>query len=415
MSNEDQYTRNKPKLLNDVSICKANRELFKKFFDEEEYKLKRKNGLRSLDESCYKTLCTYIPRLRNVNRWFANKPWNTLSESKIKSVYDDLEDGKLTGSKGNVIVSKTDYYNKVFKSLPFELAGKSETAKRVMKYHYSSKSTSVRFFDEETFQSIAQATDTIKQRLLCWLQWDFGENIFTALRFQKRDFVQQIDPDTGETEFRVIFNKSKLKRSRKERSEITNFKETVELLEIVLSSLGDNDYLFNFGHRQALKFLNKATKKCKAKCISTGDRPTWKDFRSSMACHLLNTGWTTDEIKARLGHSPSSRALDKYVSYFAIDRHRPKKKVSAGKISRLVEQVEEMKQRERINLKRFDAQNTELSEVKSKLQELTSGGGILRMLQNSIAKERGHSSAHFGALDEKFDIVLKKMNSKKSS
>ena len=82
----------KEKLLNDSSICKENRKLFREFFDWEENKLKRINGLTALDESTYKTLCTYVTKFRNVNNWFANKPWVNLDKKDIKKVYDDLED-----------------------------------------------------------------------------------------------------------------------------------------------------------------------------------------------------------------------------------------------------------------------------------------------------------------------------------
>ena len=131
------WERKREKILNDKSILKANRDLFEKFFDEEVYKLKRKNGLKELDEATYKTLNCYPPYFRNVNSWFENKDWKKLTEKDIKKVYDDLEDGKLKGMSGKIITCKTDYYEKVFKSLPFELAGKIEVTKKVMRYYDS--------------------------------------------------------------------------------------------------------------------------------------------------------------------------------------------------------------------------------------------------------------------------------------
>ncbi len=81
MELKTRYERAKKDLLTDSKICRANRDLFKRFFEFEEYKLKRKNGLPALDASCYKTLLAYTSRLRTVNRWFGNKPRKDLTKS----------------------------------------------------------------------------------------------------------------------------------------------------------------------------------------------------------------------------------------------------------------------------------------------------------------------------------------------
>ncbi len=368
MGKQEQYIRNRDKLLADKKICGANRKLFKKFFEQEEYKLKRKNGLKELDNASYKTMCAYISYLRNVSKWFKNKEWKKLTKKEIQKVYDDLEDGKLKGMNGNIITSKTDYYDKVFKSLPFELAGKTLICKEVMRYYDNRKKEEVRFFEEETFKKIANATGTIKQRLLCWLAWDIGENIFTLLQLQKRDFVKQANPKTKDNEYIVNLPKDKIKRTRRSRSEITNYTQTADLLDSVLSALeNEEDNLFHFGHRNALKFLDKAVKKANAQCIPQGQKVSWKDFRSSMACHLLKIGWTTDEIKARLGHSPSSKMLDKYVNYLAIGRHKPKVKIQESQIAQISEELEKIKYRERLQQRRNERMVLELAHQDKKL------------------------------------------------
>ena len=96
MSLKARYEAAKQRLLDDEDICRANRKLFARFFEYEEYKLKRKNGIAQLDDNSYKTLLAYVTRLRTVNRWFTNKPWEKLAKQDIKRVYDDLEDGKIT-------------------------------------------------------------------------------------------------------------------------------------------------------------------------------------------------------------------------------------------------------------------------------------------------------------------------------
>ena len=41
-----------------------------------------------------------------------------------------------------------------------------------------------------------------------------------------------------------------------------------------------------------------------------------------MACNLLEKVWTTDEIKSRMGHKPSSTVLDVYVNYKALNKKK---------------------------------------------------------------------------------------------
>ena len=134
MTLKSQFESLKEKLINDKSICKENRQLFKEFYDLEEYKLKRTNNLPKIDDNSYRTLLSYISKLRNVNSWFKNKIWKNLTKEDIKKVYDDLEDNKLLTIKGTPFKDKEGYYTRVFKSKPFELAGKADIAREVMEY-----------------------------------------------------------------------------------------------------------------------------------------------------------------------------------------------------------------------------------------------------------------------------------------
>lgn len=387
MTFKEQYDTNKKKLLNSKAICKPNRDLFNKFLKYQEYKLKRINGFPALDEPSYKTLLGYLLKLNNSNTWFNNKDWTKLTKKDIKKVYDDLEDGLIKNRKGEPLKDKYSYYIKIFKSKPFEMAGKKELAQEVMEFTHNKINSEVRFFPEETFRNIIEVVNQPKQKLVCWLAWDIGENISTILNFQKKDFVKQNNSDTKEPEYLVKLTKDKLKRSRTARSELTNYNETVKYLDFILKDLEDNDYLFGFGHRQALKFLDRAVKITGSKCVE-GQKVTWKDFRSSMACHLLKCDWTCDEIKSRLGHKPSSRVLDKYVNYFALNKHQPKKKIYDNDIEKLKESVEQIRERERLLLTR----NKKLEQSDKFLKSLMECPKVIEMLnEDKIQKALGEA------------------------
>ncbi|MCX6748933.1 MAG: hypothetical protein NT076_04985 [Candidatus Pacearchaeota archaeon] len=379
MKFKERYIRTKNNLLTG-DLCKENKELFTKFFDWQELKLKRTNGLAQLDDPCYNTLCCYISRFKNVNLWFNNKPWIHLTKEDIKKVYDDLEDGKIKTKRGERFGDLKSYYGKMFRSKPFEMAGKSEIVKEVMEFTRCHNKEDVRFIEEETFRKIIDAVLRLDQKLLCWIAFDIGENVNTIIRLKKSDVFRQINPNTKEPEYMVNLPKDKLKRTRLTRSEITNFKETTELFDLILKDLKDDEQIFKFEYAQSKKFLNRAVGIVKAKCIPKGQNVTWKDLRSSMACHLLKNHWTTDEVNARLGHKPSSKEIDKYCNFLAIGRHEPKKKMYYNNLQKVEDDLEETKQNLKLTGERMRKQSDDILglkvdniELKKQLMNMTTG------------------------------------------
>jgi len=353
MGLKERYENAKTTLLSDSGICRPNRELFKAFFEFEEYKLKRQNGIATLDEPCYKTLSGYIGKFRNVNKWFKNKPWKSLTRQDIKEVYDNLEDGKITNRAGKKFEDRSSYYNKIFKSKPFRMIGKSELAKDVMEFTSDKTGKDVRYITDEEFRNLVSVVSKPTHLLLFWLQWDIGENINTLLQLTKKDFMNQKNPQTKEPEYLVNLPKEKLKRSRKTRSEPTLYAETVKYADMVLEGLKRDDHVFHFGHRQALKIIQVAAKRSKAKCMPHNDSPTWKDLRSGMACHLLKSGWTREEVNARLGHTPSSKALDAYINFLALDRHAPKHRLFTSSLEAVQNELEDVKAKSKLEQQRL--------------------------------------------------------------
>jgi len=347
-----RFEKAKKELLNNKSICKENRDLFKDFFTYQENKLKRVNGLRELDNSTYSTLYGYLMKFKNINKWFDNKPIKELTEADIKRVYDGLEDGKILNRSGKPFEKLQDtYYSKIFKSKLFELAGVIDKARNVIQYAKKSEGE-VRFITEENFRSIVDNAYKPHHKLLLWLCWDIGENINALLKIKKIDLLKQKNPHTKEEEYRINLRKEILKRSRKQRSEITNYNETVHLLDQHLKNLKEEDLLFNFEYGMAKKIMTRAVERAGVKCIPNGEKTTFKDLRSGMACNLLKKGWNTDEVNARLGHRPSSEEIDKYINFLAIDRHTPKKKVHQFEMEKINEELQEVKRREKLQIQR---------------------------------------------------------------
>lgn len=365
MAFKQDYERKKPNLLNDKKICKANRDLFKEFFDFQERKLRRINELEELDEATYKTLCGYVNRLINVNKWFKNKEWKKLTTSDIKKVYDDLEDGKIVNRFGKRYADRKSYYSKIFKYKPFELAGLKEKVGDALEFVTDRRRKEVNFVNQEGFKKIISVVKNPSHLALLWLSWDIGENINTLLQLTASNFKKEVNKETKEEEYIIWLPQAQLKRSRQERSEPTLFPETVRALDIVLEGLNPKDKLFRFEYRQSLKFFDSATSRSNVTCEPTGKKASWKDLRSGMACNLFsNYGWHSDDINLRLGHSITSKELEAYFSYLAGQGKRVKKLHYNNNLEQVKDELEEIKIREK-------AHKTRLLEQENSIGDLT--------------------------------------------
>jgi hypothetical protein len=342
-----RYERARQKLAIDQTICSENRQLFADYLTFQEYKLKRINGLASPDNGALKTLLTCITRLRTVNRWFDNKPWKELTRVDIQRVYDDLEDGKILTLRGGPLRDRFTYYRKVLRGKPFEMAGKSQLVKEVMQFAPVQKQEDVRFITEETFRRLVEVTSKVEHRAFLWLCWDIGENATALLQLRKEDCSRQINEATREPEYLINLRREILKRSRKPRTEITNYPETVYYLDLLLSAGEGGAPLFQFGADWGKKLLIRAVQKTGARCRPGGQKITLKDLRSSMACDLLSKGWSRDEVNARLGHVPSSDEIDRYINYLAIDRSKPKRKLQQFETAKVMDELEQVRMREK--------------------------------------------------------------------
>ncbi len=376
MITQDRYEKAKGRLLGDASICDANRDLFREFLDYEEYKLKRINSLPALDAACLKTLIAYLTRFRTVNRWFDNKPWRDLTEADIKAVYDGLEDGRIRRLDGQPFRDKETYYRHIIRGKPFDFAGKRALAVKAMPFYQSNGQTQVRFIKEATFRELVASTIKPEHKALLWLAWDIGENVMTLLQLRPTHLCKQTNPDTGDPEYLINLPREILKRSRTPRSEITNYAETVQVLDSILRQRARGQALFPFGPHGAKKAMDRAVRITGTRCIPGGQKVTLKDLRSSMAYDLLSKGWTTDEVNRRLGHKPSSREIDKYVNFLALDRHRPKKRANQFQFERLVDEIERLRQREKLHREREERLAATVAELQQSMQQLSTGNKV---------------------------------------
>lgn len=379
MTFKQNYIKAKSKLLKDIYVAEYNRNLFRKFFEWEEEKLKRTNELPQLDESSFNTLYCYINKFRNVNKWFSNKPWNELTEDEIRQVYNDLEDGVIKTKRGKRFEDRRSYYNKIFKAKPFQLAGLHDKVENALEFFTSKTKKPVRFVSEASFKKMVKFLQKPQHYALLWLAWDVGENISSLLELRVQDLKRQVNRDAKEVEYLIYLPKEILKRSRQTRSEPTIYPETVLYIDALLEygreveyrdekgkirrktvPFKDDDYLFTFKYRQALQIFDSVVKRSGVKCEPHNEKPSWKDLRSGMACHLFGQGWHVEDINLRLGHSPQSKWLDSYINYLAVNRKRAKKSHYNNNLEDMKAELEESKLRAKLLANRLEKQNEKI-------------------------------------------------------
>lgn len=281
----------------------------------EEY-LQNVNGFEEYAQKrYYSTLDKELTYIQNVLMWF-NK-WNlkNLTKNNIKEVYEKLETGQLKGIRGNTLKegTKKDYYSKVLKNGFFEFIGKNNLARQVILRKFS-ENADVRFFNYETLKKLAKAMRYKDHELLVWLLFDTGVEINALLELKKNDFSIE-KSEIGENYHILHMRQQISKKGRQTRNIDIWFERTNQLIFEHLETLQPNDNIFNFKWRNAYKFINETSKKLNLKLETPNDYIKPKDFRSSCATFFISEGWTTDEVKARLGHKPSSTVIDRYANY----------------------------------------------------------------------------------------------------
>ena len=151
-----------------------------------------------------------------------------------------------------------------------------------------------------------------------------------------------------------------------------------------MQGIKDDEKLFAFDYANAKKIIDRTAQRSGIKCIPNGEKVTWKDLRSSMACDLLKKSWTVDEVNARLGHRPSSSEIDKYINFLAIDRHRPKKKMQQYEMEKLSEELKDVRERERLQAMRNERLESQIKQHQEQMSELSKKLEIVERFERTM-------------------------------
>lgn len=328
-----------------IKINLKNKELAVDWLEHYEEQLKHTNGYdKKAEIRNSKTLYKQLYLLKNALYWFNDIDLDKVTKEDIKRVFEGLEKGIIRSVSGKNIKTKQDYYTKVFKGRVtlFGFLKKNALAQDVIIRKYT-ESEEVRYFDFDTFRVIVDNSKLSTHKLAFWLLYDTAIEVNALVQLRKSDFTKEYDPDTKQDYYRVRVRKEISKKSRQKRYLDIYYPEANTLLDTHFSNLKDDDKLFNFNPPALHKALKLIVRNHNLKTKGdTAQEIALKDFRSSCATNLLRLGFSTDYIKARLGHKPSSTSIDRYVNYLGLKQEKPRREIEKLNIKQLQKQINEL-------------------------------------------------------------------------
>jgi hypothetical protein len=96
-----------------------------------------------------------------------------------------------------------------------------------------------------------------------------------------------------------------------------------------------------------------------------------------------------DEVKGRMGHKPSSNVIDKYITYLALNKHKPKQRMYESDLKRYQEELKESRNRERRNEAWIENQKTEVRELKDLMRIYIAKLKQIENMRSSICESPG--------------------------
>lgn len=316
----------------EIAINPKNKELTVKWLSEKERRLEKINGFDLTAQIRYsKTLYKELTFLKNLLYWFNFTDFEKITEEDLAKLIEGIEKKTIVTVAGNPLsnFSKKDYYTKVFrgKNTFFGFIHKNLLAQEIIIRKFQEEEE-VRFFDFDTLLKIVDNTVLSSHKLAFWLLFDTGIEVNALVQLRKSDFSLEPDPINNDSYFKLNIRKEISKKTRQKRFLPILQLKANELLKTCLENLKDSDKLFNFNPPALNKALKLIVRKLNLKTQGEiADEIRIKDFRSSAACYWGNLGYSVDFINVRLGHKLSSREIDKYESFRAINQEKPRQEI----------------------------------------------------------------------------------------
>lgn len=370
---EQKWKNAKANLLADKTISESNKELCIAWLDEKETQLTEGLTLSQKQEKrlkYIKTLSKYAGNLRNVARWFPDL--KNITKAELETVKKKLYNNELLGTCGRPTTCASDYVRKLFKGDKsfFTFLGHEKITQEVFKVSRRLEPSDVEFIRISDLQKICEHVSQFHIKTAFEVLFYSGLRIGELLNLRVDDIELKIGKNS-KTPYYLIHVRATTSKSNTSRTIPLMDIGTIEHLQTFLADKKDNVLVFPFSYTTYAKTLQDVCEKYK---IYTQPYPQHKKLphihtlRKSSTLYWLNQKYTSDQIKAFLGHKPSSTIIDVYLNYSGID-HEPK--IESIQAEDLRGKREELEQREKklleMELRLEEEQKRMLEQMDNKL------------------------------------------------
>jgi integrase len=262
-----------------------------------------------------KTLAKYIQMLSSIALWFPN--FDTITEQELADIKTKLYNQELISYAGKTVTKPNDLVTKVIKSSFFKK--QLGLAQEVENVFYSKQKRKQPEPDWITIEQLRELTSTIQDiqgKLAVTLMFHTGLRIGELLQLKKEDIIQDYNEDTKIRHYSINI-RPEIAKGNKSRLVPIIDSDTNDFLEQYLQIVPNKRNLITKGYGAIYKQLETAATTSRVKTIPLNKKVTPHTLRRSYVCHYQNKGMSTDDLKAVLGHSPTSDVLNHYQNYNA--------------------------------------------------------------------------------------------------
>lgn len=279
-----------------------------------------------------KTMYKYVSMLANISYWFSDL--KNIKLATLKKFKDDFYNDRIKSITGKTLKCKTDYINKIFKSDFFRWLGHKKLAEETFTNGVKADVKTVEFIVEGDLSKLINAAPYDYHRIALMVLYYTGVRVGTLLNLTKNDFEIKYNPKTKVSYYHVHVRRDYTKSKADRTIPLVDHKANQALTEY-LSTLQDKEYLIPVGYGMINKLVKELAGQTKVRTQPSKSLPTVHTLRKSCAIYLLNKGYSTDQVKAWLGHKPSSDAIDAYVNYLGLEFEPQVMKVQTDELLRL--------------------------------------------------------------------------------
>lgn len=361
---EKRYEKQISTFLQDKTISKQNKDLVINWLKNKEETLNRGKDTSERELNNYrtkKTLVKYLFLLQNIAIWFPDL--KKVTKAELEKFRDDFYNDKIKYRSGRAVKGKKDYITKIIKSHFFRTyLGHDKIVNEVFDFKVQEKESEVEFITYEDLQKLLKAARMPEHKTIMLLLFSTGVRIGEALNIRKNNFELKYSPDT-KTHYYLLHLPKEITKTKRDRTIPLVLSEANENIKATLEKLDNDEILINMKHNSIISMIRGYCEETGVRTTPTKRIPSCHTFRKSCATYLLSElNYTTDEVKAILGHKPSSSVIDKYVNYLG-KKHEPKvKQAQTNQLLQLQKVIED-------NNNRMTIMQQENDKLKKKLND----------------------------------------------